>query len=449
MFTDHSSFFVPGASHVTEPDLIAAWQPSGALLTAALARMQAAGDLPDVIDVDQLIADAGMALGGDGDDRALLKPIEVRLEASMPGSARVTLEIASGNLRFVNGYAASTQVLRQNVSGWKLEFTAGVNDEGGLVLQDALCDVERSIMLCDNAALKGFFVSAVAGWLQAHAAPVLARTAARFAVVPRGDFLRNYLRPLLVEGLQARLNELPDFLHSRDGLAGEMIVAECLNEKSGADATLYNGARATFVPTAAGWQYRDHVLLHWQEANRTVHDRESEQDVHCTLALSSQPGEDGHAHPTLDIISTLTRYEWDSVKQDLPASRQRAYMGKAWARATLQWSLRLQWVAGADGRVALSVQARKSLPRTDSGTTGIYVVSDPLPHLINVHRTAQWWDKQPACLATVRDEVAAPLAATTASAFERIVHALAPDGNRHCRGLRLNERGDIEIELGE
>jgi len=411
--------------------------------------MQSDGSLPSVIDVDHLISGAGMALGGDGDDVAVLRPIEVRLDANMPGSARVLLEIACGNLRFVNGYGASNQLLRQNIAGWKIEFTAGINDEGGLVLQDALCDADGAALPCDNVALKTFFVSAMGEWLQAQAAAVLARTAGRFAVVPRGDFLRAYLRPMLLEPLQARLDELPNFVHSRDGLAGELNVAECLNEKSGADASLYNGARATFVPTASGWQYRDHVLLHWQEANRTLHDRESEQDIHCTLALSSQPGDDGRVHPTLDVIATLTRYEWDSVKQELPASRQRAYMGKAWARTTLQWSMRLQWVAGADGRVQLTVQTRKGMPRTDAGTTGIYVVSDPLPHLINVHRTCQWWDNQPANMNTVYSEVAAPLAATTEASFDRIVHALAPEGNRHCRGLRLNERGDIEIELGE
>jgi hypothetical protein len=449
MLTIAAAFFESDETVSELPSLLAKWQSSGSLLSTQLANMQKCGVLPDAIDADLLMTKEGMALGGDNGDRAVLQPLRVELDPAMPGAARVIIEFASGNLRFLNGYGAKDQLLRQSVAGWKLEFLAGINDQGGLVLHAAQCCLERASLVCDNMALKDFFVAAVTEWLRGQAKAVLAHTASRYAVIPRGDFLRHYLRPLLQEPLQARLDELPDFVHSRAGLAGELKASECINEKSGTEATLYNGARAGFVPTRAGWQFRDHVLLHWQEANRTLHDRESEQDVHCTLALSSQPGEDGRAHPTLDIISTLTRYEWDSVKQELPASRQRAYMGKAWARATLQWSLRLQWVAGADGHIRMTVQERKSMPRTDAGTTGIYVVSDPLPHLINVHRMGQWWDNHPASLVPVRDELAAPMAAATGSVFERIALALAPDGNRHCRSLRINERGDIEMELGE
>jgi hypothetical protein len=449
MFTTEAAFFVSDETVSELPSLIAKWQSSGPLLSAELARMQKDGSLPDNVDIDQLMTKVGMALGGDGPDRALVRTIGVDIDPANPAVARVVIEMSSGNLRFLNGYGPKDQLLRHSVAGWKVEFTAGITERGGLALAKAEADAERTQLSCDNLLLKNYFVAAMTEWLRGQAENVLARTEGRFAVIPRNEFLRSYLRPLLVEPLQARLDELPDFIHSRAGLAGELKASECLNEKSGVEATLYNGVRAEFVPTKAGWQYRDHVLLHWQEANRTLHDRESEQDVHCTLALASQPGEDGRPHATLDIISTLTRYEWDSVKQELPASRQRHYMGKAWARATLQWSLRLQWLPAADGRIRMTVQERKGMPRTDAGTTGIYVVSDPLPHLINVHRICQWWDNHSASLVPVRSELAEPLAAATTTVFERIVQALAPDGNRHCRGLRINERGDIEMELGE
>ena len=78
------------------------------------------------------------------------------------------------------------------------------------------------------------------------------------------------------------------------------------------------------------------------------------------VTMGRQAGPDGVARPTLDISSVLGRYEWDSVKQELPLSRQRSYMGKAWARATLQWSLRLQWQA-EDGRVIIATLARKGV----------------------------------------------------------------------------------------
>ncbi|MGO4377452.1 hypothetical protein AB4Z19_04230 [Pseudoduganella sp. RAF19] len=448
MLTSEAPFFVSATTFVQVPDLVVTWQTSDSRLSRQLARMQEEGLLPGFVDVDHLLED-GFALGGDGPDRAVLHAIKVVQDAISPGSVRLIIELSSGNLRFLNGYGAGHQQLRQSIAGWKLEFVAGINDEAGLMLHSALCDTDQATLPCDNMALKSFFISAMGDWLRAHADAVLAFTSESTAVVPRGEFLRQYLRPMLLEPLQARLDELHDFVRSRDGMPGKLNAAESLNEKSGAEATLYNGARAEFVPTQAGWNFRDHVLLHWQEAGHTLHDRESEQDLQCTLALSTQPGEDGNPHPTMDVIATLTRYEWDSVKQELPGSKQRTYMGKAWARVSLQWSLRLQWHVKPDGSVVLSGQTRKGMPRTDAGTTGIYVVSDPLPHLLNVHRICQWWDNHPANLGVVRNDVAAPLAVATTKVFERIALTLAPEGNRHCRGLRINERGDFEIELGE
>ena len=407
--------------------------------------MRQAGEFPDQIRYGSVEV-GSLALGGEGQDEALLRPIEIRYDPANPAAAHLSLTLAGGNLRFYNGFG-QRDILRQPVAGWRLEFMAAVNEQGGLALHAALCDVEKSHLPCDNGPLKEFFITAVGHWLRSQAQAVLAKTAFRRAVVAREDFLQHYIYPLVVEKMQSRLNSLPDFVESRDGVA-EVSPQESQNEKTGADATLNNGVRARFVRSGAGWTYRDHVLLHWQEANRTLHDRESEQDLQCVVTMGRQAGTDGVMRPTLDISSVLGRYEWDSVKQELPLSRQRSYMGKAWARATLQWSLRLQWQV-ADGRVGIAALARKGVPATDAGTTGIYVVSDPLPHLLNVQRMNLWWEANAASLGAVQEDVVATLATSTDELFAGMAAALAPQRKLVCRDLRVNDSGDIEIELGE
>jgi len=444
MVTIKAVFFdVGGESPTITQQLSATWFTSAKLLEGTIDAMRTAGEFPDNVKYGSM-AVGSVALGGDGEDEAVLRPVEIRYDPANPAAAHISLTLGSGNLRFFNAFGGRDSVLRQSVAGWRLEFMAAVNQEGGLALHAALCDVEKSHLPCDNGPLKEFFITAMGHWLRSQAEMVLKRTACRRAVVRRQDFMQQYIYPLVVQKLQRRLDSLPDFVASRDGVA-TINPQESQNEKSGADATLTNGERACFVNSVSGWTYRDHVLLHWQEANRTLHDRESEQDMQCMVTLGRQAGPDGVQRPTLDISSVLGRYEWDSVKQELPLSRQRAYMGKAWARATLQWSLRLQWQC-EQGRVGIAALARKGMPATDAGTTGIYVVSDPLPHLLNVQRMNTWWDSNAASIGAVQEDVVATLATATGDLFHSVGEALAPNRELVCRDLRVNDAGDIEIE---
>ena len=446
MVTTKAVFFEIGPDTTTSvQQLSASWFTSGKLLESTIDAMRAAGEFPNDIRYGSMEV-GSLALGGDGDDRAELRPVEIRYDSAAPSTAHLTLTLASGNLRFYNGYGRR-DILRQAVAGWRLEFTAAVNDYGGLVLQAALCDVDKSHLPCDNGPLKEFFITAVGNWLRGLAPAVLKKTAMQRAVIGRESFLRQYIYPMVVEKLQRRLDSLPDYVTSRDGVA-QVDPQACQNEKSGVEATLNNGERARFLRNSNGWTYRDHVLLSWQEANRTLPARESAPALHCLVTMGRQAGPDGVVRPTLDISSVLGRYEWDSVKQELPLSRQRSYMGKAWARATLQWSLRLQWQV-ENGRVGVAALARKGVPATDAGTTGIYVVSDPLPHLLNVQRINLWWEGNAASLASVQQDIAGFLATATGDMFAAVAEGLAPGRKLGCRDLRINESGDIEIELGE
>ncbi|MGO4469079.1 hypothetical protein, partial [Pseudoduganella sp. RAF53_2] len=182
MLTSEAPFFVSATTFVQVPDLVVTWQTSDSRLSRQLARMQEEGLLPGFVDVDHLLED-GFALGGDGPDRAVLHAIKVVQDAISPGSVRLIIELSSGNLRFLNGYGAGHQQLRQSIAGWKLEFVAGINDEAGLMLHSALCDTDQATLPCDNMALKSFFISAMGDWLRAHADAVLAFTSESTAVV--------------------------------------------------------------------------------------------------------------------------------------------------------------------------------------------------------------------------------------------------------------------------
>ena len=159
--------------------------PLGWTIPAALG-VRAAGEFPNDIRYGSMEV-GSLALGGEGEDRAELRPVEIRYDSAAPTTAQLTLTLSSGNLRFYNAYGRR-DILRQPVAGWRLEFTAAVNEYGGLVLQAALCDVDKSHLPCDNGPLKEFFITAVGHWLRSQAPAVLNKTAMRRAVIGRESF---------------------------------------------------------------------------------------------------------------------------------------------------------------------------------------------------------------------------------------------------------------------
>ncbi len=270
-------------------------------------------------------------------------------------------------------------------------------------------------------------------------------------VLARAAFIDDFLQPLLVEPIRERLASLPDYLHARRGQAGELDRAESFNEKSGVMATLDNGARAGFVSDGGGWRYRDHVLLHWREGGERPHDRESEQDCQFQIAVSNQPDADGIERLTIDLSSSLMRYEWDRINQKSGPFMRKTYLGKAWARTTMQWSLRLQCVPTARGGIALAVSARQAPAVTDSGVLGMYVVSDARSHLLNMNKIGNDWEGNAAGMTALRQSVVAQFGAAVAAMFGQAAgHLVLPAGPQLAyRGVRLDDNGNIELELGQ
>ncbi|MRV74747.1 hypothetical protein GJ700_23830 [Duganella sp. FT92W] len=268
-------------------------------------------------------------------------------------------------------------------------------------------------------------------------------------VIARNTFLNDFVRPLLVEPIRERLASLPDYIHARRAHGDELDRVESANEKSGAMASLDNGARAGFVPEAGGWRYRDHVLLHWHEAGERSHDRESEQDWQFHVGVSNQPDADGVERLTFDLTSTLMRYEWDRLNQKSGPFMRKTYLGKGWARTTMQWSLRLQCVPTARGGITLTVNGRPAPAVTDSGVVGMYVVSDARSHLLNMNKITMDWEGNAASMTSLQQTVVAHFGAAVAAMFGQAAgHLVLPAGPQLAyRGVRLDGDGNIELEL--
>ncbi len=219
------------------------------------------------------------------------------------------------------------------------------------------------------------------------------------------EFSQRYLKPLLIDPLEVRLNALPDYAQALP--AGAIVGQDgVVDEKTGGGGTM----PARFIRTPVGWTYRHHTLLEWQQPGDVTHERESEQDLQYSVTISQQPDMAGVPRLTVDLHGSLMRYERDVVTQEI-ADGQSADVGKGWARATLQWSLRLQLVVGTGGRVNVVSRARKSPPVTDAGKAGAYIVADPLAHLLNLPRLMHGWEHGNASLAAVQDYLVSRLAA--------------------------------------
>ncbi len=526
------------------------WAITPQAVNLQLAKMQQAGLIPDRIMVGDL-DEAGLVLGGEGEDRAMIGPPTLSFDTGIPRTARLQLTLTGGNMVFYNGFGNKSSILKQSVKGWKLALIVKVHlipvllkdlidgkiaalpenvnrlsrfNEDEYRIQAAMLDFEHSDLMrtdaehtylpTDNSFLSSNFINFIGAWLKgmagaanpfalgypvtrkapaddtveslqasganlaayrtlnflmvtgrrkiAHEPRLYGADAGHFerplpagagcagkAILARDVFFKQFLKPLLIDPLQQKFNALPDYLHSRIDQNGERDPEETQNEKSGAVATLSNGARALFVPNATGWHYRDHVLLHWHEGSSHAHDRESEQDVQFSVVVSTLPDGAGVPRLTVDLTSSMMRYEWDRVNQKLAPFKRKIYMGKGWARATLQCSLRLQFVPGAQGGIALKVCAKKAPPVTDSGVMGMYVVSDAFAHLMNINKISNDWDSNAVSLAVLQDGLVAELGAAAATLFERAAAQLVmPAGSPlRYRGIRLNADGDVELDV--
>ncbi len=221
-------------------------------------------------------------------------------------------------------------------------------------------------------------------------------------------FSQRYLKPLLVDPLQDRLNNLPDPVQFPVGtnISDSQILT---NERSGVHGA-DTGRRARFVRTSHGWFYGHYILRKWQQDGEWCHQRESEHDLQYTVTVGDAPDMTGVPRLTVDVQASLMRYERDAVSQRL-ASGGHADLGAGWARARLHWSLRLQLIVDGGGRANLVSQARSVPPVTDAGKTGPYIASSPLAHLLQPARLFHAWEHGAASLAAVQDFLVSRLAA--------------------------------------
>lgn len=211
------------------------------------------------------------------------------------------------------------------------------------------------------------------------------------------EFSRRYLKPLLLDALQARLQAWPVALT----LPAGAIVDACDRESWQSD---FAEDGPMFVRTQRGWAWRDHALLAWRTDGAVKHERISELEHRYDVIVSEQPDMAGILRPTADLHAVQMRYERDAVPAPVD-------LGTGWARLTLRWSLRLQLVVTAAGRANVIARATRVPPRADAGRSGPYISADPLAHLIDAGRLARDWDRGAAGLAAVQDQLVSRLAA--------------------------------------
>jgi hypothetical protein len=258
-------------------------------------------------------------------------------------------------------------------------------------------------------------------------------------IIAREIFFARYLDALLIQPFEKSVNSLPDYVNARaDRQAGAVI-----NDKSAAA----NG-RAHFVRTKTGWTYQDHVKLGWHESGFNSHDRASEQDLQFTVDVSMQPDAGGASRLTMDVSGSLMRYENDQVNQDMPF-KNNVYIGKGWARATLTWSIRLQFVAGLDGKITITHTSQTADPVKESGTEGGYKVADFFSGLLGYDGIAGDWRKNAGSLAVIDKDVIDKLIQEAVPTLDAAAATIVmPAASQFFyKNMQLNADGDIEIDF--
>jgi hypothetical protein len=128
---------------------------------------------------------------------------------------------------------------------------------------------------------------------------------------------------------------------------------------------------------------------------------------------------------------------------------RKTYVGKGWARTSLQWTVRLQCLPNGRGGIGLTVNCRQSPPVTDSGVMGMYVVSDARSHLLNMNKISNDWEGNAAGMAALLQTVMAQFGVAVPALFGQAAgHLVLPAGPQLAyQGVRLNEDGNIELDL--
>lgn len=230
------------------------------------------------------------------------------------------------------------------------------------------------------------------------------------------EFTRRYLKPLLIDALQVRLEAWPVAL-----ALPPTALADPGSESERSGVADGEEGDARFVRTRRGWMWRDHALRSWRMEGALMHRRHSELEHRYDVTVTEQPDMAGVPRLTVDVHAVQTRYERDAVCRRLDDGAVRD-LGAGWARLTLRWSLRLQLVVTAAGRANVVTRVQRMPARTDAGRIGPYLTADPLTRLLNVRRLARSWEHDGASLNTVRDQLVGRLAAAIEPALAHRAH---------------------------
>lgn len=231
------------------------------------------------------------------------------------------------------------------------------------------------------------------------------------------EFARRYLKPLLVDALQLRLDAARAGPRLPPGTIGNPSDSEW--SRSGVSDGAAGEPR--FTRTSRGWTWQDRSLVSWQTDGPLTHRRTSEQEQRYDVLLSRQPDMAGVPRLTVDLHAVRTSYERDAVAQR-GADGETLDLGAGWARLTLRWSLRLQLVVTSAGRANVVSCARRVAPHADAGRSGPYVTADPLGRLLDVRCLARNWERGAASLGAVQDQLVSRLAAAIEPPLARQAH---------------------------
>jgi hypothetical protein len=265
-------------------------------------------------------------------------------------------------------------------------------------------------------------------------------------IIARDVFFDKYLHQVLVVPFEQRANELQDYVHARDDRGPNIGICDRTGIDPNQPAT---SQRARFVRTATGWSYGDHVQLNWHESGFYSHDRESEQNLQYTITVSMQPDAAGAQRLTMDIQGSLYRYEWDQQNEDIPPFKSNVYVGKGWASATITWNIRLQFIAGVDGKITITKTAVQNDPVTDHGDAGLFKVADFFSDLLDLHGINDNFRDNAASLGQIESAIVQQLIDQTGpildNAMTRVV--MPARSQFFYKNLLLNSDGDIEIDF--
>jgi hypothetical protein len=265
-------------------------------------------------------------------------------------------------------------------------------------------------------------------------------------IIAHDVFFDKYLHQVLVVPFEQKANELQDYVHARDDRTPNIGICDRTGIDPNQPAT---SQRAKFVRTAAGWSYGDHVQLNWHESGFYSHDRESEQNLQYAITVSMQPDAAGAQRLTMDILGSLYRYEWDQQNEDIPPFQSNVYVGKGWASATITWNIRLQFIAGADGKITITKTSAQNDPVTDHGDSGLFKVADFFSDLLDLHGINDNFRDNAASLGQIEGAIVQQLLDQTGpildNAMTRVV--MPARSQFFYKNLLLNSDGDIEIDF--